>query len=132
MIKSKDNLVEFIREAILDGVSREQHIVAENHKPLFLQAAEEEAALLNTTADAVLDSYLQAVWNSDYPSAECLMPDEVEQHQREGILPEDSQTHLNVCKFCRALLKTEPRPEFVEEFENALSASGRSYAAHET
>src|SRR5713226_279788 len=60
------------------GVSLAEAETVDVSKPLYLAAAERDAARRGTTAKSVLLEDLRRLEESSYPTADCLTPDDVE------------------------------------------------------
>ena len=106
------------------GVSGEEAEKVDWGTPLYLKAAETAARRLGTTQEAVLQEDLKRMETSDYPTPECLTPDEVEelilsgdassnttgstpQFQADGFVgarPENPRAHLATCAGCQTLM----------------------------
>jgi hypothetical protein len=106
------------------GGSREEAEKVDWVTPLYLKAAETAARRLGTTQEAVLQEDLKRMETSDYPTPECLTPDEVEELILSGeaslniapsspepradgfvaAIPENRRAHLATCVGCQTLM----------------------------
>ena len=72
--------------------------------PLFLQAAEARAAASGVTVDRLLADYTARVKASNYPTLDCLLPDEVQRVSEGGTLSDEQRKHVSSCEPCNNLL----------------------------
>ena len=138
------------------GISVEAAGKVDSSKPLYLTAAETAAARLGTTVEAVLQDDLRRIENSDYPTPNCLSPDDLEdllagleerKLSAEVLLqPENLKSleqnipfgeqlrHLSTCDACRTLLvacrpSQARQSEFKKFLEEELQPALMSAAA---
>lgn len=119
------------------GVSLEAAAAFDNDAPLYRQAAEARAKQESTSADAVLDHYGQRILHSNYPSPDCLTPDDVLDYAESGALGDSQTAHLDTCQMCTALLGGS-RPtdvglsRFAEEVRQVLTGPKAVEVAEQT
>lgn len=88
----------------------------------YLAKARQRAQTLGIDMDVVLEE--DAIRVQQYPTAQCLTPDEVEHcwTEEEPIDPERVQ-HAQQCPFCMKVLKAaQPTPERFERFLDELGS----------
>lgn len=76
----------------------------ENEKPLFLLAADRRAELEGSSPETILQQYSQRLADSNYPTDDCLTPEEVVDLNELGRLPDERLAHVNNCNACSTLL----------------------------
>lgn len=54
-------------------------------------------------AEDVAESDLKSLLESRYPTAQCVMPYEIEQYEQFSLLPEQRREHVHGCPFCSVL-----------------------------
>ena len=85
-------------------------------KPFYLRAAEIRGAAKGMSTDQLLATYSERLRNSNYPTSECLTPDEVQACVSVGLLSSERIQHAENCEGCRSLLNAvEPAPEVLVE-----------------
>ncbi len=85
-------------------------------KPFYLRAAEIRGAAKGMSTDQLLATYSERLRNSNYPTPECLTPDEVQACVSGGLLSAERIQHAENCEGCRSLLNAvEPAPEVLVE-----------------
>ncbi len=85
-------------------------------KPFYLRAAEIRGAAKGMSTDQLLATYSERLRNSNYPTPECLTPDEVQACVSGGLLSAERIQHAETCEGCRSLLNAvEPAPEVLVE-----------------
>jgi hypothetical protein len=72
-------------------------------KPLFVVEAEKRARNERRNLSSILKEYSDQIQYSQYPTADCLMPDEVEEYVK-AVLPSERHEHINECNACRMLV----------------------------
>ena len=124
------------------GVSLAEAETVHVSKPLYLAAAERDAARRGTTAKAVLLEDLRRLEESSYPTPDCITPDDLEDLiealdnknlKIEAVLGPDGQklmnsiwsrqlNHLATCDPCRTLLvASQPSQEFAAKFDKFVA-----------
>jgi hypothetical protein len=96
-------------------------------KPFFVQAAEARAAKLGTSTEQLLSRYSEQLRDSNYPTANCLTPDEVRSYVSSSSLSDAHEQHLAICDGCKNLLEAAEPPR---EVVLALLEDVRLIAAH--
>jgi len=82
----------------------------------FDMTAERLAARLGLTAREYLDQQVYRLRNSEFPTPECITPDEVMEYTL-GEFPQCRGEHVKGCSFCAAMLRSvPPDPGLLEEF----------------
>ncbi|HVZ41383.1 MAG TPA: hypothetical protein VHI13_19035 [Candidatus Kapabacteria bacterium] len=90
-----------------------------------IASAELEAMAQNTTLGRMLMEDAQAMEYAPYPTAECLIPDEVHEFCNGGELPAGRKAHLQACAICQAMIAaSKPDAEHVGRFLHEFSALG--------
>lgn len=74
-------------------------------RPLFLQAAEKQATAGGITPERLLADYLRRLSESNYPTPECLAPEDIQRFNENAELSAAQKQHLADCEECRSLLK---------------------------
>ncbi len=102
-------------------------------KPLFVLEAEKRARIEGRDVNAILQEYSDQLQRSQYPTAQCLMPDEVAEYV-EAVLPSQRHQHIQECNECAMLVaaaQPEPREAAAMEDDDFLREPERvpAYAA---
>ncbi len=85
-------------------------------KPFYFQAAEIRGAAKGISTDQLLASYSERLRNFNYPTPECLIPDDVQACVSGELLSTDRLQHAENCEGCRNLLgAVQPAPGVVVE-----------------
>jgi hypothetical protein len=96
------------------GVSKEELVEIEK-EPKFLESARSRADEVGMSVGDVLREDLERMLESDYPGADCLQPDDVEEYIVMNELSQDSLSHIDTCHSCNALLlAAHPKEEKLE------------------
>jgi len=89
---------------------------ADGSEAFYLRAAEIRGAAKGMSTDQLLATYSERLRNSNYPTPECLTPDEVQACVSGGLLSAERIQHAEICEGCRSLLNAvEPAPEVLVE-----------------
>jgi hypothetical protein len=86
----------------------------ETGKPSFYKAAESTAQRLGIKAEEVLERDLQNSRTNQFPTPECIQPDQIENFRQTGEFPKVSQQHILDCIPCAVLMAAEgyEEPEY--------------------
>lgn len=99
------------------GISEEEAAVPQSNQPLHEIAAVERGKELGLTAAEVLRRDIESLRRSQFPTADCLTPDEVQDYSETKVLTERCLQHLTSCEACTGLLAaTEPPIEHMKSF----------------
>jgi len=86
-------------------------------RPLFLLAAEERARAEGISVAELFERYAQRLSITDYPTGDCVTPDEIQELCDTGSLPAERLKHLDTCDGCVALWAASmPSEKGVEHF----------------
>jgi hypothetical protein len=111
----------------------------DSEKPEFLKAAEAQAKRVGLAPAELLRRDRQKVRESDYPTADCLDPHEVEAAIADSLdaMSADRQAHVEQCSACASLLalaipdlaKLEENLQLVRRFAKSLPAQPEPLSA---
>jgi hypothetical protein len=102
LVPAQESNLQSLYEEIVGSSSQASQMVPE--RPLYIQAAEKRAARLGISADQLLDEYSRRLKESTYPTAECLITEEVQACSNGAELTQEQQQHVAGCDYCFALI----------------------------
>lgn len=73
-------------------------------EPLYIKAARNRAYRLHMSYEKLLNEYSERLINSNYPTPDCLTPQEVQNYSNGTELSSEQQDHISACEPCRNLL----------------------------
>jgi hypothetical protein len=106
-------------EKILDeraqvlGITKDEVLrMAEADPPRFVRAVRERAAQMGISEEELLQRELAKMVHSDFPTADCLDPAEVEEYVMQAALPDTRRAHVDSCQGCQTMIRmAQPDPE---------------------
>jgi len=86
-------------------------------KPQYVEAAKSSRQQSRRSVEEILQTDLENLYRSSYPSENCLEPDEIESLVEQGIeVFGERREHLRACHFCAALVDAlQPSERYDEE-----------------
>jgi len=73
-------------------------------EPLYIKAARSRADQLGMTYEELLNQYSERLISSNYPTPDCLTPEEVQSYSNGTELSLEQQEHIITCEPCHKLL----------------------------
>jgi hypothetical protein len=88
---------------------------SDDERPLYIRAAESRASALGISSEQLLTTYSERLRSSDYPTPDCLNPDEIQLYTGGSELDQEQKEHVSACAPCRNLLQAaKPSQEVVD------------------
>jgi hypothetical protein len=73
-------------------------------EPVYIKGARSRAESLGISYEKLLDQYSESLMNSNSPTPNCLIPEEVQSYSNGTELSSEQQEHIGTCEPCRNLL----------------------------
>src|SRR5262245_55373863 len=77
----------------------------EQHQDAYHSAAQRLGAKRGFTPEYFLDDAGRRLESYDYPTASCLLPEDIVAFSTSGTLLDRQRSHVDTCHFCRDLLE---------------------------